>query len=87
MPSLWFRHCQYPFRYGHAQAGENPELRVLFFRLARLLGSCTTAIFVFDGAGRPNFKRDRNVIKKPHWLEEGFKDLIQAFGFVHHTVW
>jgi holliday junction resolvase YEN1 len=84
--SLWFCQCQVPFRYAHAQAGENPELRTLFFRLARLLRTCVAAIFVFDGIDRPPMKRGKKVIKKAHWLEDAFKDLIESFGFAHHTV-
>jgi Holliday junction resolvase YEN1 len=84
--SLWLHQCQHPFRYAHAQAGENPELRTLFFRLARLLRLCVAVLFVFDGSGRPSLKRGKQVIKQEHWLATPFREMIEAFGFDCHTV-
>ncbi|KAI0733784.1 PIN domain-like protein [Fomitopsis betulina] len=45
------------FGIGRVRSGENPELRTLFFRLARLLRLPVHAVFVFDGPGRPIKKR------------------------------
>ena len=51
--SIWFYECQAALSGGnghvHAHAGQNPELRVLFFRLAELSRSTVQAIFIFDG--------------------------------------
>lgn len=68
------------------QAGENPVLRVLFFRLCRLLALSVVPIFVFDGNSRPSTKRGTRVVKSPHWISTYFQDLIGAFGFHWYTV-
>ena len=68
------------------QAGENPVLRVLFFRLCRLLALAVIPIFVFDGNERPSIKRGVKVKKKAHWLTERFQSFIEAFGFHWYTV-
>lgn len=70
----------------HLTAGENPELRTLFYKLARLLDTCVLPIFVFDGPFRPSVKRGRNVVTAEPWLTNGFKELIKAFGFHWHQV-
>jgi Holliday junction resolvase YEN1 len=86
--SIWLYQTQAIFfrRGFHAQAGENPELCVLFYRLARLVKLPVTAIFVFDGPKRPAIKRGKRVKSMPHWLTRGFKELIAAFGFHSHMV-
>ena len=66
--------------------GENPELRTLFHRLARLLQMCIIPVFVFDGPDRPHRKREKKVSTKPHWLTSRFKEFIEAFGFYSHMV-
>jgi Holliday junction resolvase YEN1 len=70
----------------HAQAGRNPELHTLFYKLAWLLNSTAVPVFVFDGAGRPSMKRGRHVRQAEHWLVEDFQKLINAFGFFSHQV-
>jgi holliday junction resolvase YEN1 len=75
-----------PFRYGHAQAGANPELRTLFFRLARYLQFPIAPVFVFDGPGRPSVKRGRKVIKIAHWLTTRVQEMISLFGFQWYKV-
>ena len=70
----------------HAHAGLNPELRVLFFRLAELSRSTVQAVFVFDGPRRPTIKRGKAVRTHPHWLTSRFAQLVRAFGFHCHTV-
>ncbi|KAM6492885.1 PIN domain-like protein, partial [Amanita muscaria] len=72
------------FKPAHATAGENLELRTLFFKLSWLLSACILPIFVFDGPLRPSVKRGKNVIATPHWLTEDFQQLINAFGFYSH---
>ncbi|TFY54616.1 hypothetical protein EVJ58_g8753 [Rhodofomes roseus] len=79
--SIWFRECQSVFKFGHAQAGENPELRTLFYRLCRLFELPVDVLFVFDGPGRPSRKRGMVVKTANHWITSSFKDLIEAFGF------
>lgn len=69
--------CQSIFYHdAHPQAGKNPELRDLGY-----LKTTTTLIFVFDGPGRPSIKRGKHVVPKPHWLTEGFKEMILAAGY------
>ncbi|KAM6491164.1 PIN domain-like protein, partial [Amanita muscaria] len=83
--SIWIRQSQAIFfKPAHATAGENPELRTLFFKLSWLLSACILPIFVFDGPLRPSVKRGKNVVATPHWLTEDFQQLINAFGFYSH---
>ncbi|TDL13836.1 PIN domain-like protein [Rickenella mellea] len=82
--SLWFHQAQHPFLVGHARAGRNPELKVLFRRLARFSNLPATVLFVFDGPERPNFKRKTKVIPTEHWMAVDFRKLINAFGFHAH---
>ena len=86
MRSIWIYHSQFALRVGHAQAGENPELRNLFYKLANLLKYSITPIFVFDGAGRATSKRGVAVSTKPHWLVKPLQDLLDLFGFLYYTV-
>lgn len=78
--SIWFYHAAY------GREGENPELRTLFFRCSRLLGIPLLPLFVFDGPKRPSMKRNKKISGKAHWLTEGMKNIIEAFGFEWHTV-
>ena len=55
--SIWLVESQIPFRLHHSQAGANPELRTLFFRLAQLLQFPVILLFIFDGEERPPIKR------------------------------
>lgn len=73
--SIWFFHAAY------GREGENPELRTMFFRLARLLTTPILPVFVFDGPKRPSFKRGKRIGGKQHWLTDGMKNIIGAFGF------
>ncbi|KAM6489713.1 PIN domain-like protein [Amanita muscaria] len=84
--SIWIRRCQGKFSNAshHFNAGENPELRTLFFKLCHLLKTCTLPIFVFDGPSRPSVKRGKAVRHAPSWIEGRFKLLIEAFGFYCH---
>ncbi|KAK2464530.1 hypothetical protein APHAL10511_003509, partial [Amanita phalloides] len=82
---IWMHETQAAFHKPmHAQSGRNPELRTLFFKLARMLNSCAVPVFVFDGPGRPLMKRGRHVMEMPHWLKADFERLINAFGFYSH---
>ncbi|KAG8898187.1 hypothetical protein FRC01_010992, partial [Tulasnella sp. 417] len=73
--SIWFFHSEW------GKEGENPELRTLFFRLCRLAESPFLPLFVFDGPYRPSFKRGKHINQRQHWLQSGFKRLIEAFGW------
>ena len=88
--SIWFYECQAALSGGnghvHAHASQNPELWVLFFRLAELSRSTVQAVFVFDGPRRPKIKRGKAVRTHPHWLISQFKQLVRAFGFHCHDV-
>lgn len=67
--------------------GENPALRILFYRLCRLLALPIIPVFVFDGAERPRIKRGTQVqSERPHGLKTGFTALLEAFGFFCYTV-
>jgi hypothetical protein len=78
--SIWFYHAAY------GREGENPELRTLFFRCSRLLGIPLLPLFVFDGPKRPSIKRNKKISGKAHWLTDGMKNIIEAFGFEWHLV-
>ena len=78
--SIWFYHAAY------GREGENPELRTLFFRCSRLLGIPLLPLFVFDGPKRPSMKRNKKISGKAHWLTDGMKNIIEAFGFEWHMV-
>jgi len=78
--SIWFYHATY------GREGENPELRTLFFRCSRLLSIPLLPLFVFDGPKRPSMKRNKKISGKAHWLTDGMKNIIEAFGFEWHMV-
>jgi Holliday junction resolvase YEN1 len=77
------------FRYHHAafakgpdnSRGANPELRLLFFRVASLSKLPLLPLFVFDGLERPKVKRGSKLGKAgSHGLTDGFKKLLDVFG-------
>ncbi|KAI5982397.1 PIN domain-like protein [Pisolithus orientalis] len=72
------------FRHGHAQCGQNPELRTLFYKLAHLYRTPADVLFVFDGPQKPAIKRGKKVVTIPPWLTTYFKDFASAFGFRTH---
>ena len=78
--SIWFFHAAY------GRDGENPELRTLFFRCARLMNTPFLPLFVFDGPKRPNVKRGKKINKDAHWMVSGMKNIIEAFGYEWRTV-
>ncbi|CCF52440.1 hypothetical protein NDA11_006921 [Ustilago hordei] len=73
--SLWLFHAQ------QSSGGSNPYLRLLFYRLAKLLTLPVLPLFVFDGSERPTWKRGKQVKGKQHAIEHPFTQLIEAFGF------
>lgn len=62
--------------------GSNPILRLIFFRLARLLSLPINAVFVFDGPLRPRVKRGRTVGAKKHPLTGPLMEMIATFGAI-----
>ena len=74
------------FRYHHAGAGQNPELRALFYRLAAISALPVHVVFVFDGPKQLWVKRGKQVRGKSHWLVPRFRELLDAFGFQWHEV-
>ncbi|KAI0686040.1 PIN domain-like protein [Cerioporus squamosus] len=79
--SIWMQSMLHQFSAGHAQSGENPELYHLFSRLAMLAERPIHAVFVADGPHRPAYKRGKQVKLPPVWLTDGFRRLVEAFGF------
>ncbi|KAH8829304.1 hypothetical protein DL96DRAFT_1814545 [Flagelloscypha sp. PMI_526] len=73
--SIWLYHSSWSVE------GENPELRMFFFRCCKLLRSPFLPVFVFDGPRRPATKRGKRISGKDHLLTDGMKQIIKAFGF------
>ncbi|KAF8131850.1 PIN domain-like protein [Boletus edulis] len=82
--SVWMHSVCPVFRYNHAGAGANPELRTLFYRLAALLSIPLHAVFIFDGPARPREKRQKHVRRPHHWLAPAFQEMLTIFGFAWH---
>ncbi|KAE8234904.1 hypothetical protein CF326_g66 [Tilletia indica] len=81
--SIWLYHAM---TMKHT-AGHKGEVRMLFFRLAKLHSLPIIPIFVFDGPGRPAVKRNKQrpgaytnaQYSFPH--QSDFEKLIRLFGF------
>ena len=88
--SIWMNEAQTAISVKPGQgtrAGENPAIRILFYRLCRLLTLPIIPIFVFDGPDRPKVKRGVNVkTGKSHWLSLPFKKFIEVFGYLWYMV-
>ncbi|KAF8227367.1 hypothetical protein L208DRAFT_1379838 [Tricholoma matsutake] len=79
--SIWMKKAQAKFYHPkHAQAGENPKLQVLFYRLCYVLCHPITPIFIFNGPEWLAFKHNRLVVPQPHWLTELFQAFIVVFS-------
>lgn len=76
--SLWLFHAL------QSSGGANPHLRLLFYRLAKLLSLPVLPVFVFDGPKRPTWKRGKLVSGRQQVIEEPFSYLIEAFGYQWH---
>ncbi|KAI1784256.1 hypothetical protein LXA43DRAFT_976766 [Ganoderma leucocontextum] len=90
--SLWLQHVTTPHwmkdknpNAANARAnrvGDNPELRTLFFKLARWSKLPVSLLFVFDGRERPKVKRGSRMGKSgSHPHARGFRELIDLFGW------
>lgn len=73
--SSWFKHAQW------SKGGENPQVRMLFFRLVQIAKLPVLPLFVLDGRSRPKMKRGSKLGKSgTHPLAKDFKTLLDAFG-------
>ncbi|KAJ7439712.1 PIN domain-like protein, partial [Mycena galericulata] len=80
--SIWMYQAERAARHRHVvQAGANPAVRILFYKLAYLLSLPLRVVFVFDGPERPELKRGARVLAKDHHLNIPFQELILAFGY------
>jgi hypothetical protein len=85
--SIWFEELQQVKAFRPTAAtGQNTVLQQFFWRLVHLLSLPVAAFFVFDGADRPDYKRDKHVCKVAHWMQNAAQYLIEAFGFQYSTV-
>ena len=79
--SLWYAHAAF------AKGGENPDLRLLFFRCLQLAKLAIVPYFVFDGRKRPPVKRGSKKGKSgSHALTPGFKKILECFGWTWREV-
>ncbi|KAI0692538.1 hypothetical protein C8T65DRAFT_762091, partial [Cerioporus squamosus] len=79
--SIWLHHASYSAGPKDQDRGAHPELRTLFWRLAKLAQLPVSVLFVFDGRQRPKVKRGSKMGKSgTHGLARGFRELINLFG-------
>jgi hypothetical protein len=85
--SIWFEELQQVKAFQPTAAtGQNTILQQFFWWLVHLLSLLVAAFFVFDGAERPDYKRDKHVRKVAYWMQNAAQYLIEAFGFQYSTV-
>ncbi|KAJ7882730.1 hypothetical protein B0H14DRAFT_2565125, partial [Mycena olivaceomarginata] len=82
---IWMYQADRALTYGNTIQGPNPQLRILFYRIAYLLTFPIRVVFVFDGPARPEIKRGTNVLARGHPLTSPFQKLIEVFGYHWHT--
>lgn len=68
----------------NAPGTRNPELCILFYRLALILAMPVHAVFVFDGPGKAGEQPPSHG--RLSWLIRRFRKLIEVFGFQWHEV-
>ncbi|CZS89875.1 related to DNA repair endonuclease rad2 [Rhynchosporium agropyri] len=74
------------FQIQAGQGGANPAIRTLYYRLVRLLGTSIQPLFVFDGAKRPQLKRNKRVGRGGASASDvTTKQLLKLFGFPYHN--
>jgi len=85
--SIWLHQTQAIFYHAcHSQAGENPELQILFHKLNWFLNQPVNVVFVFDSDKHPSMKHRKHIRTKEHWLVKRFGEFTEAYGFSIHTV-
>ena len=74
------------FQVQSGRGGTNPALRILYYRMLKLLLLGIKPLFVFDGPNKPPFKRNKKTgfhgASLPNYLA---KQLLKFFGFPFHT--
>lgn len=74
------------FQVQSGRGGTNPALRILYYRMLKLLLLGIKPLFVFDGPNKPPFKRNKKTgfhgASLPNYLT---KQLLKLFGFPFHT--
>ncbi|KLO05933.1 PIN domain-like protein, partial [Schizopora paradoxa] len=83
--NIWLFSVSNIYRTNHASAGSEPELRVIFYKLAFLASLPVIPVFIFDGPSRPTCKRNKKVVRNGHWLEERVKEFLKCWGFSWYT--
>ncbi|PFH56009.1 hypothetical protein XA68_17200 [Ophiocordyceps unilateralis] len=73
------------FQVQASRGGRNPEIRTLFFRLVRLLGTPIQPVFVFDGPHKPRFKRHKRSGLGNGVSTAQIKVMMELFGFATHN--
>ncbi|KAI9278304.1 PIN domain-like protein [Phascolomyces articulosus] len=71
------------FQARSSKGGRSSELRLMFYRFCRLQEQGIRAVFVFDGPGRPTWKRDREINTIPMNTEfrQALLTMIRLFDF------
>ncbi|SGY68170.1 BQ5605_C004g02860 [Microbotryum silenes-dioicae] len=59
--SLWLFHIRKVAAMDASEVGANADVRTFFFRIVELLSQGCVLIFVFDGPGKPNWKRGKRI--------------------------
>ena len=73
------------FQTQSGQGGKNPALRILYYRLLKLLALAIQPLFIFDGPERPTFKRGVKIAPNVNCLDNLLtKRLLDDFGFPYH---
>ena len=68
-----------------AHLGSNYDLRVLYYRMTRLMKYNIQALFVFDGPNRPSFKRDKKIYMQENRQMKMLRKMLKLFGYPQHT--
>jgi len=79
--ALRYHHATFAKGGPDSNRGENPELRLLFYRVASMAKLPILPLFVFDGRERPKVKRGSKMGKTgSHNLTDSLKKLLDVFG-------
>ncbi|SCZ92547.1 BZ3500_MvSof-1268-A1-R1_Chr5-2g07965 [Microbotryum saponariae] len=58
---VWSQHIRKVAAMDASEVGANADVRTFFFRIVELLSQGCLLIFVFDGPGKPNWKRGKRI--------------------------